>query len=496
MKIISREQFHRIKELYALGLSAPKIAALLGLHPETIRKWWKASEEEFEKAEIMKLGRAEPYRAYILELLRVQPNLRTGVIELRLKEAFPGYSVPKSILYHYMLKLREEAGYKLASQRRMSMRPELPPGYEAQVDFGQYKMRDMYDHVTTVYFFCMILSYSRMRFVYFSNRPFTTDKAIQAHNYAFRYFGGRTKTILYDQDRVFVVSENYGNILLVQDFEDYVRRVGFGVVLCRPSDPQTKGKVENFVKQVKESFLPGRLYTGIDSLNSAAIQWLDDTANQWCHAVKKKTPRELFKEESKELIKVPEYELGLEFRVVSLLHTISYESITYILPKEIFAPHQRIRIEERNGNLCFYSQSTGKKMFECAKGEKAGDVVLCANGQGLEKGTAELELRYMFNNDEIVNQFLNEIETINPRYRNAHYIRIRALCKVYTLDQIQEGMAQCLKMDRCTASALVAYLIYRYGERKKDERTSKYERRKCRELMEIIKEEIELGEFE
>lgn len=321
--------------------------------------------------------------------------------------------------------------------------------------------------------------------MYFSNRPFTTDKAIQAHNYAFRYFGGRTKTILYDQDRV-----------LVQDFEDYVRRVGFGVVLCRPSDPQTKGKVENFVKQVKESFLPGRLYTGIDSLNSAAIQWLDDTANQWCHAVKKKTPRELFKEESKELIKVPEYELGLEFRVVSLLYTISYESITYILPKEIFAPHQRIRIEERNGNLCFYSQSTGKKMFECAKGEKAGDVVLCANGQGLEKGTAELELRYMFNNDEIVNQFLNEIETINPRYRNAHYIRIRALCKVYTLDQIQEGMAQCLKMDRCTASALVAYLIYRYGERRKDERTSKYERRKCRELMEIIKEEIELGEFE
>ena len=55
-------------------------------------------------------------------------------------------------------------------------------------------------------------------------------------------------------------------------------------------------------------------------------------------------------------------------------------------------------------------------------------------------------------------QIVNEIETINPRYRNAHYIRIRALCKVYTLDQIQEGMAQCLKMDRCTASALVLVL--------------------------------------
>ena len=158
---------------------------------------------------------------------------------------------------------------------------------------------DYYDRNIRVYFFCMVLSYSRMRFVYFSREPFRTKTAVDAHKYAFRYFGGRTQTILYDQDRLFVVSEKYGNITLVPEFEDFVRKAGFSVVLCHKSDPQTKGKVESFVRYVKEGFLQGRLYTGIDSLNSAALEWLDKECNGTTHDRTRKAPRELFREESK-----------------------------------------------------------------------------------------------------------------------------------------------------------------------------------------------------
>lgn len=154
-------------------------------------------------------------------------------------------------------KLREQTGYIKPENRPTSFLEETPPGYEAQVDFGQFKMKDMYDRNLWVYFFCMVLSYSRMRFVYFSREPFRTQTAIDAHKYAFRYFGGRTQTTLYDQDKVFVVSENYGNIVLVPAFEDFVRQAGFSVILCRKSDPQTKGKVESFVRYVKESFFAG-----------------------------------------------------------------------------------------------------------------------------------------------------------------------------------------------------------------------------------------------
>lgn len=127
------------------------------------------------------------------------------------------------------------------------------------------------------------------------------ETAIEAHEYAFRYFGGRTKAIMYDQDKVFVVSENFGNVIFVPEFEEYVKETGYSIVLCRPRDPQTKGKVEAMVGTVKYSFLEGRTYTGMDSLNSAALAWCDDVLNNRIHLATKKIPRELFKEEITEL---------------------------------------------------------------------------------------------------------------------------------------------------------------------------------------------------
>ena len=64
-----------------------------------------------------------------------------------------------------------------------------------------------------------------MKFVYFSAEPFNAAKTIEAHQYAFRYFGGRTQMLVYDQDKIVVVSENMGNVIFVKEFEEYVPRV-------------------------------------------------------------------------------------------------------------------------------------------------------------------------------------------------------------------------------------------------------------------------------
>ena len=52
-------------------------------------------------------------------------------------------------------------------------------------------MVDMYGNGIRVYFFTLLLSYSRMKFCYFDRVPFTTETAIKAHEYAFRFLGGR-----------------------------------------------------------------------------------------------------------------------------------------------------------------------------------------------------------------------------------------------------------------------------------------------------------------
>ena len=51
--------------------------------------------------------------------------------------------------------------------------------------------------------------------IYFSTEPFNAEKTIEAHKYAFKCFGGRPQMIVYDQDKILVVSENMGEVIFV-----------------------------------------------------------------------------------------------------------------------------------------------------------------------------------------------------------------------------------------------------------------------------------------
>ena len=59
-----------------------------------------------------------------------------------------------------MRRLREQTGLQ-KPKRTGAIRDEVAPGYEGQVDFGQYVMKSMYDNNIRVYFFCMVLAYSK-----------------------------------------------------------------------------------------------------------------------------------------------------------------------------------------------------------------------------------------------------------------------------------------------------------------------------------------------
>ena len=54
------------------------------------------------------------------------------------------------------------------------------------------------------------------------------------------------------------------------------------VVLCRPGDPEAKGLVERANGYLETSFLPGRIFSGLDDFNAQLREWLI-TANQRRH---------------------------------------------------------------------------------------------------------------------------------------------------------------------------------------------------------------------
>lgn len=97
--------------------------------------------------------------------------------------------------------------------------------------------------------------------------------------------------MVYDQVRLFLVSENHGDLILTEKFRFYSRAAGFVLHFCRKGDPESKGKIENAVKYVKQNFLYNRPIDDIETLNQEALAWLGRTANCLAHAVTRKSPQ-------------------------------------------------------------------------------------------------------------------------------------------------------------------------------------------------------------
>ncbi|MCT3699054.1 transposase family protein [Elizabethkingia anophelis] len=177
--------------------------------------------------------------------------------------------VHSKTIYNFNKSIRLEHGlvkYKDKKARDYEKLPDTPYGQQAQVDFGQAFMQTGSTYRMKVYFFAIVLSRSRQKFIYFQNHPFTTATAVYAHELAFEFFQGIPREIIYDQDWVFIHEENLGDILLIDGFRPFCDSNPFKAIFCRMADPESKGKIENVVKYVKQNFLRGRLYKTVPIL--------------------------------------------------------------------------------------------------------------------------------------------------------------------------------------------------------------------------------------
>jgi len=77
-------------------------------------------------------------------------------------------------------------------------------------------MTDVDGQRKKVYFFAMVLSRSRFKFVFFSEHPFISETAIAEHEEAFMFFDGYPHELVYDQDKVLLVNENKGDLILTR----------------------------------------------------------------------------------------------------------------------------------------------------------------------------------------------------------------------------------------------------------------------------------------
>jgi len=185
-----------------------------------------------------------------------------------------------------------------------------------------------------LYCFNMVLGYSRMRYVEFT-LSIDVYTLIQCHLNAFRYFGGYTEKILYDNMKQIVIrramisTESEWN----SKFKDFFQHFGILPHLCRPYRAQTKGKIENNVGYVRRDFFLGRNFSSITDMNSQALGWLK-RVNSEVHGTTREIPLERFKNENLRPINgVTEYlVIREETRKISRDCLISYLGNFYSVP--------------------------------------------------------------------------------------------------------------------------------------------------------------------
>jgi len=309
----------------------------------------------------------DPYEDYIQTRLEDCPEASAAQIFDWLKEDFRDLpSVNDKTVFNYTMFIRQKHGIpKPFIYRVFSQVPELPYGKQAQVDFGEYTMRTDTGGRKKVYFFSMVLSRSRYKFIFFSDTPFTTIIVIEAHEMAFDYFGGIPIEVVYDQDKILLVSENYGDLLLTEQFRSYVKQRGFHPHFCRKSDPQTKGKIENVIKYAKYNLLRGRIYVNNQLLNSQAISWLERTANAKVHAATKLVPQEEWEKEKAHLTPFSRILLPqkpLESYKVRKDNTVLFKSNFYGLPLGTYTgPETMVRLKQtQEKELVIYNLSNSR----------------------------------------------------------------------------------------------------------------------------------------
>lgn len=277
----------------------------------------------------------DDYQVTILDWLKKNPDMSAAQVCDWLEERNYG-TFAESTVRRYVSKLRQK--YKLdkhSKRRQYEAVPELPMGLQGQVDFGQTWQTTTSGSRIKLYFYAFVLAHSRYKYIEWQLTPFVTDDLIRCLQHTFKFLGGKPKQIVYDQDRIIVVSENNGDIIFTQAFQAFRQTEHFEAIECRGFDPESKGKIENVVKFVKGSFAHGRVFRDLRSWNEESMDWLDRRGNGKQHNGTKQIPAVIFKQEQPHLQRITAYQTRpkqLVERAIRKDNTIMYRSNRYSVP--------------------------------------------------------------------------------------------------------------------------------------------------------------------
>lgn len=333
--------YHTIKTLLTQGRSVRWISRELGVHRKTVKRLSEQINAAEGVGSYARPSRLSDYEGQIRGYL--DQGLSYVLIHQRLLED-QGLSVSYSAVRRY-------AG-SLSGPGESFVPMQSEAGEEAQVDFGYLGLYTREDgRKVKVWGFSLVLSHSRYAY-HEAVLDQRVDTFLRCHRHAFEFFGGVPQRVKLDNLKSGVITPDFYEPLLQEQYAEMLAHYGAAGVACRVRKPQHKGKVESGVKYVKGNFVRGlrpedRRWP---QLQADLRHWTEGVCNARRHGTTHRIPAEVFEQvERPALLPLPakRYEVfRWEERKVSRFGHIHFDCNYYSVPCERLGQTLRVKSNE------------------------------------------------------------------------------------------------------------------------------------------------------
>jgi transposase len=357
--MVKQRMYYEIKKLQKQGYGKNRIMRELGIDKKSVRKYWSMDEEEYRHYQEKMRYREKDYDVYDY-----------------LEEKRGEMPANENSLRNYIRYLVETGDLNLVERLRYYTKvPDMPYGRQLQVDFGVRTNPQGGKY----YIFAAVLSASRFKYASLQERAFTTMDLIRHLLDCFDYLHGMPEELVIDQDAVMVVDENAGDIIYTKSFEDFIGEMGLRMRVCRKADPESKGKIENFIKYIKHNFFAIREFSNLKEARASLGQWLERRANGKISQATKKIPAIEIEEERRHLkplknsIYRKDRASAREERNVNDKCRISVDSSLYDVPARY--RNRVVEIYKAEDRLFVFDRHSGKEIAEYSLSLVPGQIV-------------------------------------------------------------------------------------------------------------------------
>ncbi len=210
----------KIQVMKSEGFSQRQVTKMTGYSRKAVRRYWNMTADEYDE-QIMgnaKKSSLEQHKEQILMWLREYREVTAAQIFDWLQEKYE-VVISESSVRRYVNKLRKEYDIKSEFPKRDYQALADPPmGYQMQIDIGIVTV----ENTTTrkyqkLYCIGFVLSNSRYKYGIWYDYPPTASNMVNAIKACFQWLGGKPKELVFDQDRLIAVAENYGDIIYTKE---------------------------------------------------------------------------------------------------------------------------------------------------------------------------------------------------------------------------------------------------------------------------------------